>query len=188
MDTLIRLENVTKDYGRLRALDGVSLTVQRGATGLLGPNGAGKSTLIKLLLGLVKSSGGSGEVLGFRLGRDARLIRGACRSHARRRLPPAGPEPAEGEPLLSLELFPVTSRPSSNWEYTKGGPMMRSVFNPAAAVILTLSLVVAGCESEQPAADSPAMPTGEHFEGDGHDHSADTDEQAGHDHADHDHD
>lgn len=75
MDTLVRLEKVTKDYGRLRALDGVSLTVQRGVTGLLGPNGAGKSTLIKLLLGLVKSSGGSGEVLGFRLGRDARLIR-----------------------------------------------------------------------------------------------------------------
>ncbi len=75
MDTLVRLESVTKDYGRLRALDGVSLAVQCGVTGLLGPNGAGKSTLIKLLLGLVRSSGGSGEVLGFRLGRDARLIR-----------------------------------------------------------------------------------------------------------------
>jgi ABC-2 type transport system ATP-binding protein len=75
MDILVRLENVSKDYGRLRALDGVSLTVGRGVTGLLGPNGAGKSTLIKLLLGLVRSSGGSGEVLGYRLGRDARQIR-----------------------------------------------------------------------------------------------------------------
>ena len=47
MDELIHLEHLTKDYGRLRALDDVSLRLGPGIIGLLGPNGAGKSTLIK---------------------------------------------------------------------------------------------------------------------------------------------
>lgn len=75
MQPLIRLNDISKDYGRLRALDRVSLEIGPGITGLLGPNGAGKTTLIKVLLGLVKISSGHGEVLGFRLGHDARAIR-----------------------------------------------------------------------------------------------------------------
>jgi len=75
MQTLVVLNNVTKDYGRVRALEGVSLSVGDGITGLLGPNGAGKTTLIKLLLGLVRITGGSGEVLGYPLRGDARPIR-----------------------------------------------------------------------------------------------------------------
>jgi len=76
METVVRLENITKDYGWLRALEDVSLTIGSGITGLLGPNGAGKTTLIKVLLGLVRTTRGSGEVLGYQLGRQARLIRG----------------------------------------------------------------------------------------------------------------
>lgn len=50
---------------RVRALDGVSLSVARGEIfGLLGPNGAGKTTLIKVLLGLVHKSSGDAELLG----------------------------------------------------------------------------------------------------------------------------
>lgn len=75
MDSIIHLERVTKDYGKLRALDNVSLDIGPGITGLLGPNGAGKSTLIKVLLGLVRLSGGSGRVLGFEVGRQVREIR-----------------------------------------------------------------------------------------------------------------
>ncbi len=76
MDTLVKLNQITKDYGRLRALDDVSLSIGPGITGLLGPNGAGKTTLIKVLLGLVRITGGSGEVLGLEIGRQARAIRG----------------------------------------------------------------------------------------------------------------
>ena len=76
METVVRLENITKDYGWLRALDDVSLSIGPGITGLLGPNGAGKTTLIKVLLGLVQITGGSGEVLGHQIGREARAIRG----------------------------------------------------------------------------------------------------------------
>jgi ABC-2 type transport system ATP-binding protein len=75
MPPLIRLDRLTKDYGSFRALDRVSLEIGPGVTGLLGPNGAGKSTLIKVLLGLVKITSGTGEVLGYELGRQARQIR-----------------------------------------------------------------------------------------------------------------
>ena len=67
MQPLIRLENISKDYSRLRALDCVTLDIPAGVTGLLGPNGAGKTTLIKVLLGLVRISGGTGHVWGMSL-------------------------------------------------------------------------------------------------------------------------
>lgn len=74
-EPLIRLDHLTKDYGQHRALNDVSLEINRGITGLLGPNGAGKSTLIKVLLGLVKVSSGGGTVLGFDLASGGRQIR-----------------------------------------------------------------------------------------------------------------
>ena len=57
------------------ALDGVDMEIRSGVTGLLGPNGAGKSTLIKLLLGLVRLTSGTGMILGHRLGTHGRQIR-----------------------------------------------------------------------------------------------------------------
>lgn len=75
MTTQIQLEEITKDFGRFRALDQVSLAVAPGITGLLGPNGAGKSTLIKLLLGLLEATSGRGTVLEFEIGSQAREIR-----------------------------------------------------------------------------------------------------------------
>ena len=74
-EPLIRLTGLVKDYGQHRALNGISLDINRGITGLLGPNGAGKSTLIKVLLGLVKVSAGGGTVLGFDLAKEGRQIR-----------------------------------------------------------------------------------------------------------------
>jgi ABC-2 type transport system ATP-binding protein len=72
---LVKLEGITKFYGPLRALDEVSLSIFPGITGLLGPNGAGKTTLIKVLLGLVRVSRGSGYVLGHSLPGDFLAIR-----------------------------------------------------------------------------------------------------------------
>lgn len=74
-EPLVRLDRLVKDYDQHRALNGVSLEINRGITGLLGPNGAGKSTLIKVLLGLVKVSAGGGTVLGFDLAKSGRQIR-----------------------------------------------------------------------------------------------------------------
>jgi ABC-2 type transport system ATP-binding protein len=60
---LFRLRDVTKTYGKITALQHLSVEVPSGAVGLLGPNGAGKTTLIRTLLGLITIDGGSGDVL-----------------------------------------------------------------------------------------------------------------------------
>lgn len=57
---MLALKAVTKNYGRLKAVDGITLEIRRGEFfGLLGPNGAGKSTLISLLARLHAPDGGS---------------------------------------------------------------------------------------------------------------------------------
>jgi ABC-2 type transport system ATP-binding protein len=61
----IAVRGLTKRYGAIEALQGVDLTVPRGALfGLVGPNGAGKTTLIKALVGALRPSGGEVRVLG----------------------------------------------------------------------------------------------------------------------------
>jgi len=61
---LLRAHELTKTFGSVRALDGVSFEIDEGITGLLGSNGAGKSTSLKLFLGLLDPDSGSAEVLG----------------------------------------------------------------------------------------------------------------------------
>jgi ABC-2 type transport system ATP-binding protein len=60
----IDLHHISRWYGKNQALRDVSLALEAGRVGLLGPNGAGKSTLMKIVLGLLPPSSGSGEVLG----------------------------------------------------------------------------------------------------------------------------
>ena len=63
--TPIEIRSLTKNFGAVRALDGLDMTVRRGEVhGFLGPNGAGKSTTIRILLGLVKADSGSVRLLG----------------------------------------------------------------------------------------------------------------------------
>ena len=61
---LLRTRDLTKSYGSVRALDGVSFELAEGVTGLLGSNGAGKTTSLKLFMGLIDPDAGSVEVLG----------------------------------------------------------------------------------------------------------------------------
>jgi ABC-2 type transport system ATP-binding protein len=59
-DSMIEIQNLTKEYPGVRALDNFSLTIQKGEFfGLLGPNGAGKTTTIRLLTGLTHPTSGS---------------------------------------------------------------------------------------------------------------------------------
>jgi ABC-2 type transport system ATP-binding protein len=61
----VKLIEVHKHYGSLRALDGVSFELGTGITGLLGPNGAGKTTLLRCLATVIAQDRGHIEVLGF---------------------------------------------------------------------------------------------------------------------------
>jgi ABC-type multidrug transport system ATPase subunit len=73
---IVTTEKLTKRYGGRAVVDEVSLSVRRGEVyGFLGPNGAGKTTTIRMLLGLVKPTSGSAEVLGEAPGSPGALLK-----------------------------------------------------------------------------------------------------------------
>ncbi len=75
MDELLRIENLSKNYGTGKALDGIDLTAERGhIIGLLGPNGSGKTTLIKLIAGLLTPTEGKILVEGNSIGIESKKV------------------------------------------------------------------------------------------------------------------
>jgi ABC-2 type transport system ATP-binding protein len=74
---LFALRDVTKTYGNITALEGLTVEMPQGAIGLLGPNGAGKTTMIRTLLGLISVDRGEGEVLGMDIKRSQLDVRQA---------------------------------------------------------------------------------------------------------------
>ena len=76
MTAAVSIVDVVKNFGSLRALDGVSLEIEPGEFfGLLGPNGAGKTTLISSLAGLVRPDSGTLKVMGHDVVKDFREAR-----------------------------------------------------------------------------------------------------------------
>jgi polyether ionophore transport system ATP-binding protein len=72
---VIHVEHLVKTFGAVRALDGLDLAVTAGEVhGFLGPNGSGKSTTIRILLGLVRATGGRAELFGGDPWRDAAAL------------------------------------------------------------------------------------------------------------------
>ncbi|HEX2769056.1 MAG TPA: ATP-binding cassette domain-containing protein, partial [Geobacteraceae bacterium] len=77
MTTSISLHNISKHYGRIRAVDDFSLEVSRGTIfGLLGPNGAGKTTLINILTTLIRPTSGEAFIEGHSTLTQAKAVRG----------------------------------------------------------------------------------------------------------------
>ena len=73
---VIETKDLRRSFGDIEAVRGVDLTVQSGEIyGFLGPNGAGKSTVVKMLITLLKPSGGSARVLGLDVATQADQIR-----------------------------------------------------------------------------------------------------------------
>lgn len=74
--TAISARGVVKNFGALTAVDQLNLDIPRQQIyGFLGPNGSGKSTTIRVLLGLLSSSAGQIEVLGYQIPQDAETVR-----------------------------------------------------------------------------------------------------------------
>jgi ABC-2 type transport system ATP-binding protein len=72
----INIQSLSRDFGKVRAVDALSLKVPSGVIfGFLGPNGAGKTTTIRLLLGLLEPTSGQAEMLGYDTRTQANQIR-----------------------------------------------------------------------------------------------------------------
>jgi polar amino acid transport system ATP-binding protein len=79
-DSIVRIENVVKDFGPLRVLDGVGFDVARGQTvAIVGRSGSGKSTLLRCIAGLETVQGGRIEVCGHEVGRPGSAARAQLR-------------------------------------------------------------------------------------------------------------
>lgn len=72
----VEIRDVVCQFGRIRALDGLTLDVASGTVvGIVGPNGAGKTTLIDVICGLVKPTSGTARVLGQDVAQNAAALR-----------------------------------------------------------------------------------------------------------------
>ncbi|MFO0943230.1 MAG: ABC transporter permease [Pirellulales bacterium] len=75
-EPVIEVDNLSRSFGKLKAVQDVSLKIARGSIyGLLGPNGSGKSTIIRMLCGVLMPSAGSARVLGLDVVRDSEAIK-----------------------------------------------------------------------------------------------------------------
>jgi len=67
-EPMVVVEQLVKQFGKLRAVSDLNMTIYKGETyGLIGPNGSGKTTLIRMLVGLVRPTGGTIRVMGERM-------------------------------------------------------------------------------------------------------------------------
>jgi ABC-2 type transport system ATP-binding protein len=67
-EPMVVIEQLSKQFGKLRAVDKLNMTINAGETyGLIGPNGSGKTTLIRMMVGLLRPSGGTIRIMGQRM-------------------------------------------------------------------------------------------------------------------------
>ena len=88
---MISIDHLTKRYGSVMTVDGLSFNVPPGpgrVTGFLGPNGAGKTTTLRILLGLAAPDGGTATIGGVRYQGPARPGPHRRRGAGQRLLPP----------------------------------------------------------------------------------------------------
>ena len=73
---LVEVKNLTKRYGKLTAVDGISFTANEGEVlGFLGPNGAGKSTTMNMITGYISSTSGTVTIDGEEILRNPKAVK-----------------------------------------------------------------------------------------------------------------
>lgn len=78
MDVVLNISNLSKSYGRIKALDQLNLSIEKGNIyGILGPNGSGKTTTLGIILSILKADSGSFEWFGGKYGGNPRRYIGA---------------------------------------------------------------------------------------------------------------
>lgn len=76
MEYAIEIENLTKRFDNFIAVNNVNFKVKKGDVfGFLGPNGSGKTTVIRMLMGLISPTSGTGKVLGYDISKESEKIR-----------------------------------------------------------------------------------------------------------------
>lgn len=81
-DTILSIDTLSKHYGRIKAVDGISLTIPKGSVfGILGPNGSGKTTTLGMVLDVIQPKGGSFAWFDNRRGPKALQRIGAILEH-----------------------------------------------------------------------------------------------------------
>src|SRR5579872_7086374 len=71
-ESVISIDNLHKTYGKVQAVKGISMSIERGEIfGFLGPNGAGKTTTIRCMLDVIRPTSGTIQVLGLDAQQDA---------------------------------------------------------------------------------------------------------------------
>ena len=110
-ERIIHTSELTKDYGSFRAVDHLNCRVRaERITGFLGRNGAGKSSTIKMLLGMIRPTSGSGSVLGYQID-DARQS-----IEIRKRIAYVGEDKGLYGYMTVAELIRFTSSFYSDWQ------------------------------------------------------------------------
>ena len=111
MNDVVRLDNVSKRYGKQTALNNVSFSVPKGSVfAMLGENGAGKTTAIRILLGLADADAGRTEVLG--------LPSAICGTDIRRRVGyvPEEPDLYDWMTVNEIGWFAAAFHPEGYWQ------------------------------------------------------------------------
>jgi len=132
----VDVQDVSKNFGDVKALDGVTLRVRQGEIyGLLGPNGSGKTTLIRMFVGLVAPNAGTVTVLGKRMPNVALLSRVGYMTQAAALYPGLSVEEnleffaaingAEGGVKAALEFVKLYDRRDSVVSTLSGGMRQR---------------------------------------------------------------
>ena len=147
-EAIVKVEGLTKEFGQLKAVDGVSFEVDEGEIfGFLGPNGAGKTTTINMLTTLLRPSGGTALVDGLDIHKHPNEVR--------RRVGVVPQEYTADEDLTGLQNILLCAD-------MYGIP--RSNSKPHAMELLRL------VELEDPDVGGPAQPVGACVQACGHQH------------------